>query len=296
MTKTILVLGSSGQVARELGKLGAPEGFELEFAGRDRLDLSTAPDPRPLLDEVAPAAVINAAGYTAVDKAESEVEAAYLLNRDVPFRFARACREMGVPLVHFSTDYVFDGKKPEPYVETDPVNPTGVYAASKAAGEAEVLASGGAAIVLRSSWIYSAFGANFVKTMLRLARTRDEIGVVADQLGRPTWGEDCARGALRSVRALLDGEVTGAELYHLAGEGDATWAGFAEAIFAESAARGGPSARVKPIATADYKTAAKRPANSRLDCTKIAGALDFPLRPWRQSLEACFEELETLDR
>ena len=292
MSQKILVLGRSGQVARELDKLGPPPGFDLQFAGRERLDLGAA-DPRPLLDEVRPAAVINAAAYTAVDKAESEPEAAFALNRDAPAALARACAEAKIPLIHFSTDYVFDGTKPEPYVETDPVNPTGVYGASKAAGEAAVLAAGGPAIVLRTSWVYSAFGANFVKTMLRLAATRDEIGVVADQLGRPTWAEDCARGALRAARALLDGEIGRAERFHLSGEGDATWADFAEAIFAESAARGGPAARVRRIATADYPTPARRPANSRLDCAKLVRTLDFPLRPWRQSLSACFEELET---
>ena len=291
MSSKILVLGRSGQVARELAKLGAA-GFELEFAGRERLDLASGADPRGLLDQTRPAAVINAAAYTAVDKAESEPEAAFALNRDAPAALARACAAGGVPFVHFSTDYVFDGSKPEPYVETDPVNPTGVYGSSKAAGEAEVLAAGGAAIVLRTSWVYSAFGANFVKTMLRLAATREEIGVVADQLGRPTWAEDCALGALRCARAMLDGEVKAPELFHLAGEGDASWADFAEAIFAESAARGGPRARVRPITTADYPTPARRPANSRLDCGKIIGALDFRPRPWRQSLSACFEELE----
>ena len=296
LTAKILILGRSGQMARELEKLGPPTGCALEFAGRDRFDLMSEGDPRPLLDAVGPAAVINASGYTAVDKAESEPDAAWRLNRDAPAAFALACAEAGVPFVHFSTDYVFDGTKAGPYVETDPVSPLGVYAASKAAGEAAVLAAGGPSVVIRTSWVYSAFGANFVKTMLRLAATRDEIGVVADQIGRPTWAEDCARGALRAVQALRDGEITGAELYHLAGEGDASWADLAEAVFAESAARGGPSARVRRITTAEYPTAARRPANSRLDCAKIARALDFPARPWRQSLEACFEELETLPR
>jgi dTDP-4-dehydrorhamnose reductase len=294
MTSKILILGRRpGQVASELEKLGPPEGFELEFSGPERLDLMTS-DPGLLVHEVRPAAVINAAAYTAVDKAESEPEAAFRLNRDVPAELARACAGAGVPLVHYSTDYVFDGLKSEPYVETDPVNPTGVYGASKAAGEAEVMAAGGAAVILRTSWVYSAVGANFIKTMLRLAQTREEIGVVADQIGRPTWAEDCARGALRAVRALLAGEVEGPELFHLAGAGDASWADFAEAIFAESTERGGPSARVKRIATADYPTPARRPANSRLDCARIVHALDFEPRPWRSSLKACFEELETL--
>ena len=293
MTARILVLGRNGQVARELDKLGGPPGLELAFAGRERFDLMSGADPARLLDEVGPAAVINAAAYTAVDKAESEPEASFRLNRDVPAALAHACAAAGVPLVHFSTDYVFDGAKPEPYVETDPVNPTGVYGSSKAAGEAAVLAAGGAAAVLRTSWVYSAFGANLVKTMLRLAGTRDELGVVADQLGRPTWAEDCARGALRAAQALMDGEIGGAEVFHLAGAGDATWADFAEAIFAESARRGGPSVRVKRITTADYPTPARRPANSRLDGAKMTGTLDWPMRPWRQSLAACFDELES---
>jgi dTDP-4-dehydrorhamnose reductase len=293
VAEKILVLGRSGQVARELFKLGAPAGHELAFAGRERFDLLSGADPRPLLDEVCPAAVINAAAYTAVDKAESEPEAAFRLNRDAPAALARACAEAKVPFVHFSTDYVFDGSKPEPYLETDPVSPTGVYGSSKAAGESEVMTRGGRAVVLRTSWVYSAFGANFLKTMLRLAATRDELGVVADQLGRPTWAEDCARGALRAVHALQAGEVKGPEILHLSGAGDATWADFAEAIFEISAAHGGASARVKRITTADYPTPARRPANSRLDCSKMTKALNWPMRPWRQSLAACFDELET---
>ena len=293
MAAKILVLGRSGQVARELGKLGAPEGCELVFAGRDRFDLLSGADPGPMLDEARPAAVINAAAYTAVDKAESEPEAAFALNRDAPAAWARACAAARIPFVHFSTDYVFDGSKDSPYVETDPVNPTGVYGASKAAGEEAVTAAGGSSIILRTSWVYSAFGANFLKTMLRVAGTRDEIAVVDDQLGRPTWAEDCARGALRAVRALQHREITGPEILHLSGAGDATWADFAEAIFDKSAVHGGPSAQVKRITTAEYPLPARRPANSRLDCARMTNALDFPMRPWRQSLAACFDELET---
>jgi dTDP-4-dehydrorhamnose reductase len=195
-------------------------------------------------------------------------------------------------MVHFSTDYVFDGSKPKPYLESDPIAPLGVYGRSKAEGEAAVLASGGPAGVLRTSWVYSAFGANFVKTMLRLAETRDELGVVADQIGRPTWAEDCARGALRLAQAFLDGELQGPQLYHLSGAGDATWADFAEAIFEQSAARGGARPRVRRITTADYPTPARRPANSRLDTSRIERELAWPMRPWRESLAACFEELD----
>jgi dTDP-4-dehydrorhamnose reductase len=152
--------------------------------------------------------------------------------------------------------------------------------------------AGGRSAVLRTSWVYSSFGANFVKTMLRLAESRDELGVVADQVGRPTWAEDCARGALRTALALLEDEIPGGHVFHLAGEGDATWADFADAIFELSAVRGGRRPKVNRITTADYPTPARRPANSRLDCAKITGALGWPMRPWRESLASCFEELD----
>jgi dTDP-4-dehydrorhamnose reductase len=294
LNRTILVLGRSGQVARELGKLGAPEGHALAFAGREDFDLMTRDDPEALLDAHDPVAVINAAAYTAVDKAESEPEAADRLNRDMPAAFARACAARGVPFVHFSTDYVFDGDKPAPYVEDDAKNPQGAYGRSKAEGEELITAAGGRSVILRTSWVYSAFGANFVKTMLRVGETRDELGVVDDQLGRPTWAEDCARGALHVVARMLDGDPKAQGVFHLSGAGDATWADFAEAIFEESAARGGPRPRVKRIATADYPTPAKRPANSRLSCSKITQDLGFKPRPWRDSLAACFKELETI--
>ena len=292
MSDNILVLGRNGQIARELAKIGPPAGFEMAFLGRERFDLSSGADPAALIEAYAPAVVINTAAYTAVDKAESEPDAAFRLNRDAPEELARACALGGVPFVHFSTDYVFDGTKPEPYLETDPVCPLGVYGESKAEGEAGVLGAGGRAGILRTSWVYSSFGSNFVKTMLRLAESREELGVVADQVGRPTWAEDCARGALRLALALLGNEVPGGHVFHLAGAEDATWADFAEAIFELSARRGGRRPKVNRIAAADYPTPARRPANSRLDCAKITAALDWPMRPWRSSLAACFEELD----
>jgi dTDP-4-dehydrorhamnose reductase len=294
MTAKILVLGQSGQMAMELAKLGPPKGFELVFAGRARFDLAGPQDPDALIAAEAPAAVINAAAYTAVDRAECEPAAAFRLNRDAPAALARACARRDIPLVHVSTDYVFDGRKPEPYVETDPVAPMSVYGRSKAEGEAAVLAAGGRAVILRTSWAYSVFGSNFVKTMLRLARERPGIGVVDDQIGRPTWAEDCAGGALRAVQALLDRAPEAAGILHLSGAGDATWADFARAIFEASAARGGPTADVRPITTADYPTAAARPANSRLDCSKITSVLQLPMRPWREGLAACLDEMEGL--
>jgi dTDP-4-dehydrorhamnose reductase len=291
VTSTILVLGRNGQVARELAKVGAPDGHVLSFAGREDFDLADGRDPRALFDRHAPVAVINAAAYTAVDKAESEPDAAFALNRDAPAAFARACAERGVPFVHFSTDYVFDGLKPEPYVEDDPIAPQSVYGRSKAEGEAAVTAAGGRAVILRTAWVYSAFGANFVKTMLRLAETRDELNVVDDQLGRPTWADDCARGALHVARSMMAGDDKASGVFHLSGAGDATWADFAEAIFDESAARGGRRPKVGRITTEQYPTPAKRPANSRLNCNKIGRDLGWRTRPWRDSLVACFNEM-----
>jgi dTDP-4-dehydrorhamnose reductase len=290
-----LVLGRSGQVACELAKIALSTRFDFAFVGREDCDLATA-DVGALIEARSPAAVVNAAAYTAVDRAEAEVEQALRLNSEVPAAAARACARLDLPFVHFSTDYVFDGSKPAPYLETDAVGPTGSYGRSKAAGEIAVLAAGGRATVLRTSWVYSAYGSNFVKTMLRLARDREEIGVVADQLGRPTWAEECARGAILAVEALLGGRREALGLFHLAGEGDATWADFAEEIFAQSAARGGPSARVRRISTAEFPTPASRPANSRLDTEKLRRTFSWAPGPWRTSLAACLSEMEITSR
>jgi dTDP-4-dehydrorhamnose reductase len=307
MAAPILVFGQNGQVARELADLDALDGRALRFVGRQTLDLANHGAIEDLIADIAPSAVINAAAYTAVDRAESEVDAApasppsaradragpaaMALNRDAPAAMARACAARGLPFVHFSTDYVFAGDLERPYLETDPTGPTGVYGASKLAGEQAVTAAGGAAITLRTSWVYSVHGGNFVKTMLRLAADRDEVGVVGDQLGRPTWARDCAEAALLAADAL-GRDPTLAGLYHLSGSGDASWADLATAVFEESARRGGPTARVRAIATTDYPTPAKRPANSRLDCGKIEASLNWRPRPWRDSLSACINQME----
>lgn len=287
MTRPLLVLGRSGQVARELARAGAPPGYRLEFAGRDRLDLLTV-DPGPLIERLAPAAVINAAAYTAVDRAEAESEAAFRLNRDAVGEVARACAAAGAHLVHLSTDYVFDGTKAGAYVESDARAPLGVYGRSKAQGEDRVIGSDTRWTILRTSWVYGAYGANFVRTMLRLARERDEIGVVADQHGRPTWSHEVARAALAAVAAGRVGEG----LFHVAGEGDATWADLAEAVMAHAASRGLPSARINRIGTADFPTAARRPENSRLSSEKFARTFGWRPAPWRASVKTCLEELE----
>lgn len=283
----ILVFGRSGQVARELERLGAERGLAMTFAGRERLDLASD-DPAAVLESASPAAVINAAAYTAVDKAESEPDAAFALNRDAPGRLARLCAARDIPFVHFSTDYVFPGDKPEPYVEDDARGPRSVYGRSKAEGEDGVIAAGGRFAILRTAWVFGAFGQNFVRTMLRLSETREEVGVVADQLGRPTWSRDAAEAALHAVERLTSRPDL-AGVYHVAGADDATWADLAEATF-ELAGR---PTRVKRITTADYPTPAARPANSRLDSGRFAAVTNWRPRPWRKALAAALKDMET---
>jgi dTDP-4-dehydrorhamnose reductase len=201
---------------------------------------------------------------------------------------------MDVPLVHLSTDYVFDGTKPEPYVEGDPTGPQTIYGASKLAGERAVLAVCSNTAVLRTAWVYSPFGTNFAKTMLRLARQREQIGVVADQHGNPTSAIDVARGIIKVASNLAtDGETRLRGIFHMAGSGEATWASFAEAVFAASAECNGPSAAVLPIPTSQYPTPAKRPANSRLDSTKLARLHDVRLPDWRHSVQQVVRRLLT---
>ncbi|MBO9560311.1 MAG: dTDP-4-dehydrorhamnose reductase [Caulobacter sp.] len=291
MTGPILVFGRKGQVARELAELAGATGRPMTVAGRETLDLTDSTGVADLIAQVAPSAVINAAAYTAVDRAEREPDAAFALNRDAPAAMAAACAARDLPFVHFSTDYVFDGTLDRPYVETDPTGPTGVYGASKLAGERAVANAGGRAIILRTSWVYGVHGSNFVKTMLRLALDRDEISVVGDQIGRPTWSRDCAEAAVLAADTLRDApDLSG--VYHLSGAGDASWADLAAEAFELSARRGGPTARVLPITTADYPTPAKRPANSRLDCGKIETALGWRSLPWRESLALCMTQME----
>lgn len=291
MSAPILVFGRAGQVSRELAGLAKAGNLALTFAGRETLDLVDHGAIDGLIARIAPAAVINAAAYTAVDRAELEPDAAYALNRDAPAAMARACASRGLPFVHFSTDYVFDGTLDRPYIETDPTGPASVYGASKLAGEQAVTRAGGASIILRTAWVYSVHGTNFIKTMLRLAADRDEIGVVADQVGRPTWARDCAEVALLAVDALAATPGL-AGLYHLSGADDASWADLAVETFDLSARLGGPTARVRPITTADYPTPARRPANSRLDCGKIETALPWRCLPWRDSLALCMTQME----
>ena len=285
----ILVTGVRGQVGWELARRGEKRGFEIQALDRQALDIT---EPRAVAEKVCRpglALVVNAAAYTAVDRAESEPELAFAVNRDGPAYMALACAKAGIPLIHLSTDYVFDGEKKGPYLETDPVSPRGVYGRSKGEGEAKVRAHLHEHIILRTSWVYGVHGHNFVKTILRLARGRTVIRVVADQWGCPTSAADLAE-AILAIAAQLSGNRWGT--YHYCGEGATTWHTFAEAILAE-ARKHTPlvTDQVEPITTAQYPTPAKRPANSALDCSLLAKRFGIQPRPWRESLSQMIHEL-----
>jgi len=291
----IAVTGKTGQVAlalseRASGAERAGSGAEVALLGRPELDLAAPASIAAAIAAVRPDVVVNAAAYTAVDQAETQRDTAFAVNGAGAGAVAAAAWALGVPLIHISTDYVFDGGKPAPYAEGDATAPLGVYGASKLAGEAAVLAAHPAAVILRTAWVYSPFGGNFVKTMLRLAATRDdsnvprEIRVVADQIGNPTSALDIADGVLALAQRLVAAPAAAAGVFHMAGSGEASWADLAVAVFAASAAQGGPAAKVHRISTADYPTPAPRPANSRLNCAKLAQAYGLRLPDWRASV------------
>jgi len=279
----IAVTGREGQVVRSLVERAAAGSCEIIPVGRPELDLAgSAESIAAAIAAVRPDALVSAAAYTQVDKAESEPELAFAINERGAGAVARAARTLRIPLIHLSTDYVFDGTKRKPYVEDDETAPTGVYGASKVAGERAVLDEHDDCAVLRTAWVYSPFGANFAKTMLRLAGDREEVAVVSDQRGNPTSALDIADGILRVAQNLAAGggsEQRG--IFHMTAAAEASWAEFAEAIFAASAELGGPTARVKHIGTVDYPTAASRPANSMLDSSKLALAHRVRLPEWR---------------
>ena len=279
----LLVTGRNGQVATALAERShRHDGMNVVALGRPELDLEQPATVAAAILGAKPDAVVNAAAYTAVDKAEAEADRAFAANRDGAGAVARAARMLGVPLIHLSTDYVYPGDKPSPYVESDPTGPASVYGRSKLAGEQAVLGAHPGAIIFRTSWVYSPFGANFVKTMLRIGKDHEVVKVVDDQHGNPTSAIDIADAILGIAPGLVAGRAAGG-VYHLCGSGSTSWCGFARAIFAESAKRGGPAPRVEAITTADYPTAAKRPANSRMDSGAFVGRFGFELRPWPQA-------------
>jgi len=290
----LLITGWQGQLARSLVEAAAvrPEITALSL-GRPALDLCARPSILRSLSDHTPDVIINTAAYTAVDKAETDRDAAFALNRDGAAMLAEAAAAKHIPVIHVSTDYVFDGAKPTPYVEDDATGPQNVYGASKLAGELAVAAANPRHIILRTAWVHSPFGQNFVKTMLRLAATRPRLGVVADQLGNPTYAPHLAT-AILDIAAKLNGRASGDAawgLYHAAGSGETSWHGLAQAIFARSKAGGGPFAEADPIPATAYPTPAARPANSRLDCGKLAKAFGIRLPPWQDGVTACVARL-----
>jgi dTDP-4-dehydrorhamnose reductase len=288
MTGGVLVTGGTGQLASALASAAG-----VERVGRPGFDFDRPETIEGVFRATAPRVVVNGAAYTAVDAAETDVEAAYRANRDGPAMLAALCASADVPLIHVSTDYVFDGAKAEPYVETDPVAPQGVYGASKLAGEQAVMASGAKVIILRTSWVYAATGKNFVRTMLTVGKSRPRLTVVADQHGCPTTAADLADAILAIIVRL---DATGWQdgyrgIFHAAGSGATTWFGMAVATFEEAGRYGANVPEVGPIATSDWPTPAKRPANSRLDCTRLYDVFGVRLPPWRDSLNRTVETI-----
>ncbi|ASG23815.1 dTDP-4-dehydrorhamnose reductase [Nitrospirillum viridazoti] len=287
-TIRVLLLGGAGQVGLAFQR-AAPANWQVSAPGREALDIANAD---AVLGAVSAAdLVVNCAAYTAVDKAESEVDAAYAANRDGPAALARACAARGTPLLHLSTDYVFDGTKVGPYVETDPVGPVSVYGASKEAGEEAVRATLPAHVILRTAWVYGPDRANFLRTMLRLGAEREELRVVADQHGCPTAAADIADALVAVGNRILDGQRDGFGTYHLCGTGATTWHGFAAEIFAQAQVRGARVPRLVAIGTADYPTPAKRPANSVLDCALLEQVFGWRAPAWQDSLARSLDVL-----
>jgi dTDP-4-dehydrorhamnose reductase len=278
----LLVTGRQGQVARSIDERARehPE-LQIDFAGRLEVDLAVPGSLAAAIERIRPDVLINAAAYTDVEKAELEPELARRINADAAGEAAAACAIVGASIIQLSTDYVFDGRLDRPYREEDPVSPLNVYGASKAAGEEQVRSANPRHLILRTSWVVSPFGRNFVKTMVEAAGTRDRLTVIDDQCGKPTSALDLA-AAILSLLETWDG--TG-RTYHLAAAGEASWFDLARAVMDECGKLGAPAAEVDPIRSSDWPTLAVRPANSVLDCSRIAEELGIRLPPWREAVK-----------
>lgn len=285
---SILISGLHGQVSRELQQRLADLG-QLHVLGREQLDLAQPEAIRQQVQALKPDLIINAAAHTAVDQAESEAELAFAINAQAPGIFAEEAQKLGIPLIHYSTDYVFDGNKDAPYSEDDLPNPLGVYGQSKLAGEQAISAVGGQHLILRTSWVYSRHGRNFLLTMQRLLQEKPELRIVADQIGAPTWAGTIAL----STRALIErwqaGQAGAWGIYHLTAQGETSWFGFAQAIAEQLKAQGLPCARLLPIASSEYPTPARRPLNSRLDCSRLQREWQVSQPHWQQALIDCLK-------
>ncbi len=281
----VLVFGETGQVACALALAGPTRGITVQTLNRAQADLSDPAACAAAIMATDADAVINAAAWTAVDAAEAQEDAAHVINADSPGAMAGACADRGLPFVHISTDYVFDGSAGAPWVPDAPTAPLGAYGRTKLAGERAVIESGARAVILRTAWVFDRTGKNFVTTMLRLSETRDTLSVVGDQIGGPTPADAIADACLTIAQALVDGTGQGG-VHHFSGAPDVSWADFARAIMASA----GQATTVTDITTADYPTPAARPANSRLDCTSLTAAFGIPRPDWQAALTRIIEE------
>jgi dTDP-4-dehydrorhamnose reductase len=288
----VLVIGSQGQISRSLIEVLQHRGFAVSVAARPDIDLADVKTLAPAIQAARPRVVINPAAYTAVDRAEDEPDLAIAVNCVGAAAVASEARKIGAAIIHFSTDYVFDGTKTSPYQETDATSPLGVYGLSKLAGELAVAAVNPRHVILRTAWVCSADGSNFLKTMLRLAANGQQLSVVDDQRGAPTFAADIAEVVAPIVARVAEseaGEHFG--IFHLASAGETSWYGFARAIMAGSAARGGPSTAITPIPTRDYPTRARRPAYSKLSTEKIKRVYGLTIPDWDDGLMRCLDAL-----
>ncbi|CAH1651329.1 dTDP-4-dehydrorhamnose reductase [Chelatococcus asaccharovorans] len=289
----VLVTGAGGQLGSALVAGFRAAGAEVVATTRAELDLASPATWGDRIQAARPDLIVNAAAYAAVDRAEDDREAAWAVNAEGAAALARAAAACDAALLHVSTDYVFDGRKGAPYTEEDTPSPIGVYGASKLAGERAVLACHARALVLRTAWVVSASGTNFLKTMLRLGEERDAVGVVDDQYGAPTFVDDLADAIIRMAPRLVSAKAGDPAfgIVHLTGAPHTTWYGFAAAIFAETAKRGRRTPLLRPIATADYPTRAARPQDSRLDCARISAIHGIAAADWLMSLRSCLDQL-----
>lgn len=284
----VLINGQHGQISRELSRR-LHNVDELIVMGRDQLDLAKPDLIRETVRGIRPDLIINAAGYTGVDQAEREPEAAFALNAVAPGILAEEALALDVPLIHYSTDYVFDGGKTEPYNEEDIPNPLGIYGKSKLAGERAIAAVDGKYVILRTSWVYSTHGHNFLLTMQRLLQERSELRIVDDQIGAPTWAGSVANSTLAIIEEWQRGNEKWGT-YHLTAQGQVSWFGFAQAIRDALQRQGKPAATLLPISSAEYPAKAARPLNSRLDCSKLENDWCVSQPHWQESLFECLNE------
>lgn len=286
----VLVLGSQGQVGSALLQLLKDQAIGLT---RQEVDLSSPGHLQEVISYYKPAAILNSAAYTQVDKAESEPELALLVNGKAPAELARYCQKQQIPLVHFSTDYVFNGSGKIPWKETDMTAPLSVYGDTKRRGEQAIEESGGRYLILRTSWVYDAWGKNFLKTMLRLGQEKEVLSIVNDQYGAPTYAPTLALKALEALAKALEAPQFPSGIYHLCHQGETTWYHFATEIFSLAKQKSLPIKvkEIKPIETKLYPTPAVRPLNSRLNCSKIAAELGIEMPDWQQSLKECMEHI-----